>query len=191
MLYQSQDPHHSVNRCLQHLTAKCLSNWTTWLGSIEERWNNLLLCRSLWIKRLFIMLSLHSPSPVFLLSSPDFSNFRGCCSVSSSFLADRYPKPSPQTKSHHTKIALSAPHIWPTLQNMGTYHGSFGWHWQGICPAAISCRLLHPTRVPHGQQARCSGSRDQVQIQHLHQSLGHGFRSQQRRRLRQAQGTCR
>lgn len=84
----------------------------------------------------------------------------------------------PVSAFHETNIVLSAPHIWPALQNMGTRHGSFGWHWQGICPSAVSRWLLHPSRVAHRQQARCSGSRDQVQIQYRHQNPGHGLRSQ-------------
>lgn len=82
------------------------------------------------------------------------------------------------------KVVFPAPHIWPAFQNVGPRHGSFGWHWQGVCPSAFSRWLLHPSRVPHRQQTRSFSSRDQVQIQYLHQNPGHGLWSQQRRRLR-------
>ena len=76
---------------------------------------------------------------------------------------------------YQAKVAIPAPHIWPALQNMGTGNGGFGWHRQGVCPSVISCRLLHPACIPHRQQARCFGGRDQVKIQYPHQNLGHGF----------------
>lgn len=85
---------------------------------------------------------------------------------------------SQQMQFNQAKVAISAPHLWPTLQNMGTRHRSFGRHWQGVRPPAIPCRLLHPPRIPHCQQARRFSNRNQNKIQHPHQNSGHGLWSQ-------------